>query len=95
MDASLPSPILFLENPELGALHILKTSLEVSRVVLLTAYRDGAEPAPPGYGEPEAYAKAMLYQIDALEATLEDYNESIERLREWRSQQSRDREIEF
>jgi hypothetical protein len=90
------TPSLLNENPELAALYILKTSLEVSRCALATAYPDDAEPPLlPCYGEQDAYVKAILYQMTALDAMIDGYAESIERLRAWKNQQSRGEEIPF
>ena len=88
MNTSLLSPTELNENPELAALQILKTSLDVAESVLLATYPDSCESsyAEGCRTEQEAYAISILYQMDALNAVLDQYAESIRRLRQWRSQ---------
>ncbi len=88
MDSSLPTPIELSENPELAALRILKTNLDVAELALLASYPESCEGPERSGGEQEAYAMAILYQIDALEAMLNEYAESIRRLRQWRNRES-------
>jgi hypothetical protein len=72
MDESLLTPILLNENPELSALRILATSLDVAEVALVAAYPDSGEPlySEGCPSEQEAYAISILYQIDALSAVV-------------------------
>jgi hypothetical protein len=87
--SAIPTPIQLNENPELAALQILKTSLDVAEVALVAAYPDSCEPSRSErcWSEQEAYALSILYQIDALAAVLNEYAESIRRLREWRKRE--------
>ncbi len=89
MDNSLLTPIQLGENPELAALQILKTSLDVADLALVAAYPHSCEPSYSGRcrSEQEAYAISILYQIDALGAVINEYAESIWRLREWRNRE--------
>lgn len=72
MDKSLLTPIQLNENPELAALRILKTRLDVAELALVAAYPDSCEPSSSEHcrSEQEAYAISILYQIDALNAVL-------------------------
>ncbi len=90
MEKSSLTPMEFNENPELAALQILKTSLDVAESALLATYPDSCEPSfsEGCRSEQEAYAISILYQIDALGAVLNQYAESLRRLRQWRSGQS-------
>jgi hypothetical protein len=83
------NPIELNDNPELAALRILKTSLDVAEVALAATYPDSCEPSycEGCRSEQEAYALSLLYQIDALGALLNEYAESVRRLREWRSRE--------
>ena len=87
MDSSFLNPITFNENPELAALRILKTTLDVVEIVLRGSYPDSSECSERRQSEQEAYAIAILYQIDALEGMLNEYVESIRRLREWQDRE--------
>ena len=90
MKDSFPTPMDLVDNPELAVLRILKTNLYVAELALLAAYPDGSESTYSERcpGSEEAYARAILYQIDALEATLDEYVESVRRFREWRTRES-------
>ena len=89
VDASLPTLSQLDENPELAALRILKTSLDVAELALVTMYPDMGEPADgeDGLSEEEAFATAIRYQIAALGGVLNHYVESVRRLQEWRSRE--------
>lgn len=88
MDDPLLTPIHFNENPELASLRILKTNLDVAELALLAAYPDCEPSALHRRGtEQEAYAISILYQIEVLAALLNEYAESIRRLRERRSRE--------
>ena len=87
MDSWLPTPIELSENPELAALRILKTNLDVAELALLASYPENCECPERSRTEPEAYAIAILFQIDALESILNEYVESIRRLQEWRNRE--------
>ena len=95
MDNSLLTPIELGENPELAALRILKTTLDVAELALLASYPDCCECSERRRGEAEAYAFAILYQIDALEALLNEYVESIRRRGQWRNRESSEEDIPF
>ena len=88
MEKSFLTPIEFNENPELAALRILKTSLEVAHLALVATYPD-CEPSCSQHcrSEQEAFAISLLYQIDALSAVLDEYAESIRRLRQPRNRE--------
>lgn len=92
VEDSLPTPMELRENPELGALWILRTSLEVAELSLRATYPERSERHST---EEEAYAIAILYQIDAVEALLEEYLESIRRRGEWRGRESSGEGIPF
>jgi hypothetical protein len=85
------------ENPELAALLILKTNLDIAQLVLLATYPDSCEPSysEDRRSEQEAYASSILYQIDALEGIINEYVESVRRLREWRNREPCERDISF
>jgi len=97
VDRSLPTPSQLDENPELAALRILETSLDVAELALLTTYPETGEQvdAEDGLTEQEAFATAILYQIDALGAVLNEYVESIRRLEEWRKREPHEDDIPF
>jgi hypothetical protein len=80
MDNTSLTPSDLVEHPELAALRILKTNLDVAGLALLATYPDNGECSERPRSEQEAYAFAILHQIDALEAMLEEYAESIHRL---------------
>lgn len=88
MDRSFLTPSELMENPELAALRILKTNLDVAGLALLATYPDNPECSEEPRSEQEAYAFAILHQIDALEAMLDEHAESIRRLRQWPSRES-------
>ena len=71
MKKSFLTPDQLHENPELAALQILKTNLDVAEVALLATYPD-CEPSCSERcrTEQEAYATSVLYHIDALSAML-------------------------
>ena len=95
MDNSLLTPIELSENPELAALRILKTTLEVAELALVANYPDSFEYSERPRTEQEAYAFAILFQIDALEALLNEYVESIRRRGQWRNRESSEEKIPF
>ena len=97
MNESFLSPIHLNENPELAALWILKTNLDVAQMALAATYPDSREPSYSERcrSEQEAYALSILYQIDALNAMLNEYAESLRRLREWRSREPPAADITF
>jgi len=97
MNESSLNPIQLNENPELAALRILKTSLDVAEMALAATYSDSCEPSySEGFrSEQEAYALSLLYQIDALGAVLNEYAESIRRLRQWRNREPSADDIAF
>jgi hypothetical protein len=95
MDKEIPTPIWLSHNPELAALHILKTSLEVCRSALSVAYPDISEPPSPCPREHIAYVRAILHQTVALQAMLDEYAQSIERLHAWTNRDSGNQEIPF
>ena len=95
IDNSLLTPIALSENPELAALRILKTTLDVAELALLSSYPDSFEGSERCRSEQEAYALAILFQIDALEAMLNEYVESIRRQWEWRNRESSEEDIPF
>jgi len=95
MDSSFLNPITFNENPELAALRILKTTLDVVELALRGSYPDSCECSERRPTEQEAYAIAILYQIDALAAMLKEYEESIRRLREWQDRERSKEDIPF
>jgi len=88
MDDRLPSPLELNEHPELAALSILRTGLEVVALALLASYPQSAERCERHGTEEEAYAIALLCQLDALEALLQEYVESIHRAEERQRRQS-------
>lgn len=95
VEDTLPTPLELSENPELGALRILRTSLEVAELALRATYPESCERFESRRTEEDAYALAILYQIDALEATLDEYVESIRRLRAWRNREPSGDSIPF
>ena len=95
MDNSLLTPIELSENPELAALRILKTTLDVAQLSLLAVYPDSYEYSERCRTEEKAYAIAIIYQIDALEAVLNEYAECIRRLREWRNREPSEESTPF
>lgn len=97
LSRSALTPIQLNENPELAALRILRTSLDVAAVVLAATYPESSEVSysEGGRSEQEAYALSILYQIDALGAVLEEYAESIRRLRAWRNREASADDIPF
>ena len=96
-DRSSLTPIQIHENPELAALRILKTTLDVVDRALVGAYPESGEPSYPDHdrSEPDAYALAILHQIDALGALLDLYVESIRRLGDRRDREACDQDIPF
>ena len=96
MNESLLTPIQLNENPELAVLRILKTNLEVAETALVAAYPDSCEPySERCRSEQEANALSILYQIDALSVMLNEYAESLRRLRHWRSREPPAENIPF
>lgn len=83
MDNSSLSPRELMEHPELAVLRILKTNLDVAGLALLATYPDNHENSEEPRSEQEAYAFAILHQIDAFGAMLDEYAESLRRLRQW------------
>ena len=94
-DNSLLTPVALSENPELGAFRILKTTLLVAELALLATHPESCEYSERRRTEEEAYAIAILYQIDALEALLNEYVESIRRNKEWRGRAPSEEDITF
>jgi hypothetical protein len=92
MNNSYLTPIELSEHPELAALRILKTSLDVTHLALLATYPESSERCRT---EEEAYAIAILYQIDALEAMVNEYVESTRRLAELRNREASEEDISF
>ena len=97
MDESLPTPSELQEDPELAVLRILATSLRMAELALLSSHPASYEPARSDgpRTEQEAYAAALLYQIEALEGVLGEYVESTRRLRDWSRREPSDRDIRF
>lgn len=87
MNESFLTPIQLGENPELAALQLLKTNLDVAEVALVAVYPESCELTERFRGEQEAYAVSILYQIEALNALLNEYAESCRRLQEWRKRE--------
>ena len=95
MDNSLLTPIELSENPELAALRILKTTLDVAELALLASYPESCECSERRGTEQEAYAIAILYQIDALAVLLNQYVESLRRVGEWRNREASKEDMLF
>ena len=97
MNESSLTPIQLNDNPELAALRMLKTNLDVAEMALLATYPDSCGPScsESCRTEQEAFATSILYQVDTLNAMLNEYAESIRRLREWRSREPPANDIEF
>ena len=97
MNESLLTPVQLSEHPELAALRILKTSLDVAATALAATYPDSCEPSCSEHprSEQEAYALSIIYQIDALALMLNEYAESIRRLREWKLREPPADDIRF
>lgn len=95
MDSSSLTPIQFNEHPELAALRILKTTLEVAELALQATYRDHSEDSERCHSEQEAYAIAILHQIEALGAVIDEYFGSIRRLEQWRDRELSLRDVSF
>lgn len=94
----LLTPLELGENPELAALQILATSLDVAHMALLAAYPDSCELSRSldrRRSEPEAYALSILCQTDALSVMLQEYTESIRQAREWRNRESATDDVAF
>jgi len=95
MNNSYLTPIELSEHPELAALRILKTTLDVTHLALLATYPESSEGSERCRTEEEAYAIAILYQIDALEAMVNEYVESTRRLAELRNREPSEEDISF
>jgi DNA replication protein DnaC len=97
MDGSLPTAIELAEDPELAVLRCLKTNLKITELALAAAYPEICEHTSVAHSpsEPEAYASAIVYQIDALDALLDHYVESIGRLRQRWHREPDDKEVPF
>ena len=93
MDDTFLTPIELLDHPELAVLRILRTSLDVAGIVLQATHLDSGECPERNRSEPEAFAVALHYQIEALEAMLEEYVESIRRQEECRGRESSGKDI--
>jgi hypothetical protein len=68
--------------PQLAALAVLYSALEVAETALIAAHPESwnADVVLPEYDPPSkaaCYAKALSFQIDALEATLNSYRHTI------------------
>lgn len=90
MNESFLTPMELAENPELAALRILMTNLDVAEMALLAVHPDSCAAlcSQRCRTELEAYATSILYQLDALNAMINEYAECARRLREWRSQEA-------
>jgi len=75
------TPSELMENPELAVLEILKTSLGVAELALQAAYPEVGECSERCRSEQEAYVFAIRHEINTLEALLDEYVESLGRLR--------------
>lgn len=94
----LPEPTDLRDAPELAVLAILKTDLRIAERSLLAAYPDldyRDLEARRSHTAQDAYASALLYQIRALVATVEEYIESSELLRTLKNQKPPDHDITF
>jgi hypothetical protein len=85
------NPSDFIENPEVAALAILKTSLEVAHCALAATYPE-CEPVE-SRSEQEAFAISILHHSAALVAMIDEYCESVRR--SWRLRNSRGKDVEF
>jgi len=92
---SLLTPAQLNENPQIAALWVLRTSLEVAQSMLLATYPQSGEREERHSTEEEAYAIALLYQIDAVAALLDEYVESISRRAKRLGQRSSEEDIPF
>lgn len=88
MERSWLTPEELGENPELAVLRVLKTNLDVAELALLSSY-PRCEDRECSRSEEEAYAMAILYQMDALGAMLQEYVESVRRRGRWQSEDDR------
>ncbi len=79
----LPTPEEISEHPELAIVVALLTNLQLASFALLAAYPDLDVDSNPHSSrtEQEAYVYAMLSQTRALEAVVEEYLGSLQRLR--------------
>jgi hypothetical protein len=78
-----PTPTDLSGDPELAVLSILDSVLEMTTIALVAADEDSPMSGPPfeSGSEQNAYATAIVHQIEALEGTLQGYSQSIRRLR--------------
>jgi hypothetical protein len=78
-----PTPTDLSGDPELAVLAILGSVLEMTTIALVAADEDSPMSGPPfeSASEQNAYATAIVHQIEALEGTLQGYSQSIRRLR--------------
>jgi hypothetical protein len=81
MTDSDPNPVELTEAPQLAVLEVLQSALRMTTRSLLAAYPDSCDEDAPlrQQSEDHAYSMALLFQIRALEDTLEAYRLSIER----------------
>jgi hypothetical protein len=76
--------------PQLAALAVLYSALEAAGTALIAAHPESwdADVVLPEYGPPSkaaGYAKALTFQIEALEATLNSYRHTIRWSRDHKS----------
>jgi hypothetical protein len=95
MDSSFLTPIQFNDNPELALLEILKCALGATELALLATYPDNGECSERPRSEQEAYVFTIIHQINTLQAVLDEYIESIARLREWQNRERCKEDIPF
>lgn len=93
----LPTPDELGDSPELASLVTLTINLEMASFALLAAYPDldFDYDARSSYTEQDAYVYAMISQIRALEGVVEEYLESIRRLRSLRKSNSGGTQVSF
>lgn len=86
MTKSPSTPTDLSEQPQLAVLEVLESALQQSTLALIAAHPQyWQEEAFPGSGDPseeDAYVTAIIFQIHALEGTLQCYRQSVQRLRD-------------
>ncbi len=76
------TPMVLSDYPEIAPLWTLRVNLHVAELALLASHPESCEHSysGPGRSEQEAYALALLHQIDALRVMLSEYLGSVRRL---------------
>lgn len=85
MRRALPTPADLSEHPQLAVLSILEETVDQSIQTLVAAYpenwKDECQPVR-SWRAAAACAKALLFQLYALDGTLRHYRQTLDRLEE-------------